>query len=916
MLLSVVSTSIGGTTLANAQEENEGGSSQVVIPVSVTYTYNYYNEGCPTPYPCESHTISESFSGGANLTPVEDGFEGFGSGSYSYTNDIITSPYQFCPNGDTRHLAYNGEAEITVYYQFSIDNDITGGPDTSMYNSSYGVVEVNIYGENMHSEQSSNICGESQSWSAEDFSHGLSCHFFSMNFEQGGTFVQEIPMTDDPVSTATCVLSIGQNPKLFRVFGKVNSLVEGVPGVSLVPISNSRVAIAKVDEIMIKKLSVSKPDFFKKAATSDDEIAEYELNFTDPGDPPRVVVVSLLWYEGKPEFAVTNGQNVSGNHIPVYQALCIDDDSATECQKWKRTDDGYEAEVDFLYGSQQKLRDIATFMELEDWKGSGGNARIQMNSGYIYYQSYRAMKYLEDLSLGTQLRPVMVKSHHISGSCPLGADNAFFSPRTPKPTFGDLGGLLGKTTAAGGGIFICDDTSRTSYPDVPINREWHETGHYLLYEMHAPDFPDMATRGSNHAGYGNPSTNDSYIEGFAEFFAMITNEYYGDPKPYLYKITHSVEDVELNRKAWNGGDEELAIAGVLWDFHDAGREISLGFMLNGTLTKSSKVYPTPADNVALDAKTILQVLDRSAPKTAVEIYNAFVGVRISQVDLDMIFMDHGFFADVADRNRVHDSTAETIRETGSKTNPVRLVRHTPLPTIPGSYITVDSSATLNVTVKYSEGLGYDGYSYIVNANAVEPFYFKMPPEYYPSTALITPVSSEGKSLSESIEVASDEYWDYINSSPPQDGVFKQLSIKEVDVETTSTVQYIQKIRDHLSKVSATYGAGNTSGAREEAVTAFNDYSNHVKAELEQRNATQLSEQTGQMLGFELVQLIRDDASLETIDAKIEEINSRLDEAIVIVPEFPLAAVFVLALVIGAFAFLARAKGSAGYWRQS
>ena len=894
---------------AKAQEaDEETPPSNGAVYVSFEYVRNlqYYGDKQYARY-----------TGTATLTPTDGGFEGIGTGSYEGHDEL--PPFADCT--EPQLTKYAGTADLIVNAQYSIDNSVTGGPDTSMYNSSTSVIELIVSGDNISAESTGVWDGShgctTQSWISNV---GFDCHFYGIDFSIGGTYQK--PDEDDPTTT-TCSISVTPVAEDFRVFGTVKSLAK----TGTVPISNSRVVIAKIDDKSIDKLSVSKPHFFDKTATTEDQDAKYEFKFgKEAGKLPRVLVVSLLWYEGKPEFAITNGKNVSGIFIPVYQAVCVDDSKETECMKWRRTGNGtYEAQVDFLYGSQQKLDDIITFMELEDWEGSGTvqgvtmvptavaystglAALIQKDSGYMYYQSYRAAKYLKSLGLATQQPPVMIKSHHIGGDCTFGSDDAWYD--FVQTSYGGLGTLLDPVSAKGGGIYICDNTSRVWTPDAPVNREWHELGHYLLYMMHAPTTP--YTGGDSHKGYSNNSTNESYIEGFAEFFAMLVNEYYGNPSPYLYTVSTSVVDTELNIKPWGGAfktgpsllDEEFAMAGTLWDFHDRGTEIGLGFMLNGTLTQPSKIYSTPKDEVSLDAKKILQVLERNKSKNAVEIYDSFVGATISQVDLDMIFMDHGFFADVIDRNFVHDSTGEKIPETGSKSSPARMVRHSPVPTIPGSYIMVDSGVMLNVTVQYSEPLEYSSYSYLVNASEGEPFYFIMPPKYYPSTAFVTPVSSEGEPLSESVRIESDEYWNYINSGPPHDGVFRQLSVNGQAASETSTIQYIQIIKDSLGKASSEYSLGNVTGAEDLAVMAYNDYYDHLKTELDQRNATELSVQTERMLSVDLAGLIRDREDQQSVDDKIAEINSKLDEAIVIVPEFPVAGLGGIAAV-GVAAVLGR-----------
>lgn len=880
LLLQVVVISVSPVQNVNAQGFNLPPNPGYVVQIEYRYI-NYYHTLPGDPVVSDDQQISFR-SNATVIQPFLNELRGNGTGHYkeTYDDNCGTAFY---------NLLLEGEASMEVR--------IRG--DTSR-------VQVSIRGENLTHVESDTECKKDGLTTYNQYGYvEASCTFSNVDLENGGSFKSDGYLDyadEDEHSEHGCLMTIFPSGA-FRIFGKVSSMVEGVQGLNSVPISNARVAIAEIAQPTIKKLSESKPSFFKKTATSDDSDAKYEFSFADPGKPRRILVVSLLWYEGKPEFAVTNGKNDSGRFIPVYQAMCVDEDPATECLKWKRTADGsYEAEVDFLYGSQQKLLDIITFMELEDWEGTGGNARIQMNSGYMYYNSYRAMKYLENLGLGTQLRPVMIKSHHIDNECPIGADNAWYGAHGPRPTFGDLGSLLDKVEATGSGAYICDGASPASYPDAPLNREWHELGHYLLYEMHAPNFPESSTRGIPHKGYSNNSTNDSYIEGMASFFAMLTNEFHGHPHPDLYRVGASMIDVELNYKAWSGDDEEFAVAGVLWDLHDSGKEVGVGFMRNGTLAKASKVYPSPTDTVSLDAKTILQELEGSKATTAVDIYNAFVGLGISQEDLDMIFVDHGFFADVEDRNYIHDSAAETIPESGSKTGPVRLVRHSPVPTIPGAYLASNSDATFNVTISYPEPFEYSDYSYILEMKAGSPAYFEMPPEYYPSTAFITPISGEGKPLPGGIEIDSGEYWTYVSSNPPVDGVFKSISVEGGSGSDTFTaVEYIQNVKDLLSRVSAEYKAGNATGAEELATMAYIDNFEHVETELDQRNATELKEQIEQMLRVELVGLFRDRADSESIDAKIAAINGKLDEAIVIVPEFPatLAAIAAIAGVLAA-----------------
>jgi hypothetical protein len=88
----------------------------------------------------------------------------------------------------------------------------------------------------------------------------------------------------------------------------------------------------------------------------------------------------------------------------------------------------------------------------------------------------------------------------------------------------------------------------------------------------------------------------------------------------------------------------------------------------------------------------------------VELYNTYAGTYVSQVDEDMIFLDHGLFADVVERNYIHDSPAEPIPESGHA--PDRMHRDRPPPTLPGSFIVADAPFEVIITFLQGDDL-YD-----------------------------------------------------------------------------------------------------------------------------------------------------------------------------------------------------------------
>jgi len=110
-------------------------------------------------------------------------------------------------------------------------------------------------------------------------------------------------------------------------------------------------------------------------------------------------------------------------------------------------------------------------------------------------------------------------------------------------------------------------------PDHPVNREYHEFGHALLADAFDNRMPRVTGFGSNHGGlYRNASSNDSFNEGFAEFFAaMASKTIDANPLFYIYPVSGSPHSIEDNWKVWHddGKEEEFAIAGVLLDFVDS-----------------------------------------------------------------------------------------------------------------------------------------------------------------------------------------------------------------------------------------------------------------------------------------------------------------------------------------------------------
>lgn len=144
------------------------------------------------------------------------------------------------------------------------------------------------------------------------------------------------------------------------------------------------------------------------------------------------------------------------------------------------------------------------------------------------------------------------------------------------------------TSGANSGVdpFINIAARHSDYTDGnrPDNREWHEFGHHVMADTFANLSPDNPAD-TNHRGYTNPSTTNSWVEGFAEFYSMmvareIAGEFQPDQYP-LYRWQGWEDNLESNYLAWtrhqasnpedphpNVHNEELAVAGLLLDLVD------------------------------------------------------------------------------------------------------------------------------------------------------------------------------------------------------------------------------------------------------------------------------------------------------------------------------------------------------------
>jgi hypothetical protein len=211
--------------------------------------------------------------------------------------------------------------------------------------------------------------------------------------------------------------------------------------------------------------------------------------------------------------------------------------------------------------------------------------------------------------------------------------------------------ITGDSTYCSPDGYIAIGTADANYAstDRPKNREYHEFSHYLMYSEYGAWPEGFSQAGSkNHAGFINPSSGDSYVEGFAEFMAMVMSEYSNDPdtiKPaYIYASFGSMKR-KFTPYQDLGSNEEFMVAGILWDLHDK----------DGAGLTIQQMWP------------ILKVKH----KDFYEYYKAFKAAFPDKADqIDRIFIAHKAFADLNPGNGKRDGF-EPYRESAPPANNTR-----------------------------------------------------------------------------------------------------------------------------------------------------------------------------------------------------------------------------------------------------
>lgn len=360
------------------------------------------------------------------------------------------------------------------------------------------------------------------------------------------------------------------------------------------------------------------------------------------------------------------------------------------------------------------------------------------------------------------------------------------------------------------GIDIHESYSSRSEVNRPGNREWHEYGHHAMASLLGED-PGLGDK--RHDGYLNCSTNNSYSEGFAELFSMLTAKHMGrSTSPWLYQASGTAYNLEANYMPWSyvpdkGGIyslEEFAVAGLLWDFVDEANTLdvtqSAGFppayqglvsLPNGNTAATA--VAEYHDHVSISEKELLDVMKRKPPdgpqiNTLSQLYDMMKSVRIGQqkphpgsdlTALDELFIAHGFFADTSPQNLSYDrgekigTTDHPELSIGGVTVKECVPRYAPVP-IANSFIGYQARDArtgapvdirqFDVEVRFDPPFDY--YSYAFQAQAIEPgrLYFVGPDPRYATTMVIT-AHGAGYESEKALQITNETYWQEMRKNP-------------------------------------------------------------------------------------------------------------------------------------------------------
>jgi len=256
------------------------------------------------------------------------------------------------------------------------------------------------------------------------------------------------------------------------------------------------------------------------------------------------------------------------------------------------------------------------------------------NAGKIYFHMKEAADFITKIAGDNDFTKSVGMEKVYTYFDSEGLDNAFHQAH-------------GSSSRSGAGIYFSSDVCAYDTPEGPTNKEYHEYGHHVMNSLMS--MPVRHSADKNHGGISNDCSSDSWSEGFAEFYSLVTNVNYGTLKrcggtePYLYCVRQNGFSAETNWKPTEGRSyEERAVLGILWDLYDSES-------INGKPDDDSVSLSFPKIWQTLDQKRSFPVHFKNDPSPRYiwyvsDLYSALQEDKIAPAnDIDAIFQSHGFY---------------------------------------------------------------------------------------------------------------------------------------------------------------------------------------------------------------------------------------------------------------------------------
>ena len=340
----------------------------------------------------------------------------------------------------------------------------------------------------------------------------------------------------------------------------------------------------------------------------------------------------------------------------------------------------------------------------------------------------------------------------------------------------------------------------------------HEFGHHVMADAYGNQMP-YTPNDRAHDGFLNPSSSDSWVEGFATFHALWTQrDQMKAPNPHLWPNGGDMVNLELNWKAWSTA-EEFAVASLLWDLIDP---VSMQDLTEMPVTNwaDSPVVTTTGSSVAwyrdyiqMDVKELWRyisdatVASSNRHPAAPQGYNYVfdvkqfyhtlidneVGLKYEATDngldaVDELFIAHGFFADTNPQNLAWDlgeeigATDHQAITVSGLTYAAHAPRRSPPPTA-NTFVTyrVQDASTGSalevrdflVTVRFDPPYEYYDYAYTMRALEPGRLQYAGPPRTYPATTTIV-AAGWGVESSTELQFTNQQYWQLRDQSATGD----------------------------------------------------------------------------------------------------------------------------------------------------